>query len=83
MDEASFDWVEHLHFETLHERVVLEDARVYERVLERLEQVVQVPPPSVWRIAVEGEQDFPGELREEPREAAHDHAAVLATLAAD
>ena len=83
MDEASFDWFEHLHFETPDERVVLQEPRVDEGVLKRLEQIVEIAPASVGRIAVERKADLHGELRIKPPEAAHDHAAVLSTLAAD
>ena len=82
MDEASFDWLEHLHVETPDERVVLHHARFDERVQEALQDVVDVAPPPVRGIAVEGQRDRPGELLEKPSEAAHRHPAVLATLSA-
>lgn len=54
----------HLHFETFYERVVLQDARVDERILERLQQVVEIASASVGRIAFERETNLPGKLGE-------------------
>ena len=82
MDKTLRDRFQHLHVETLDERVVLHDARVDERVQETLQDVVYVPPPSVWRIAVERQRNRPGELLEKPSEAAYRHSPVLATLSA-
>lgn len=63
-------------------RIVVEDARVDDRVLERLEDVVEVPSAAVGRVAVGGEADRPPEPRAKVGEAAHDHHPVPPPLAA-
>ena len=53
-----------------------------ERVLAGLEQVVEIAPPSVRRIALQRQREPPREFMR-TREAAHYHHPVLATGAAD
>jgi hypothetical protein len=81
MDESSFDGFEHLHLETPYLRIVVKDARSRNRVLQALEEIVEVAPPSVGRVALERKRNRPGELFE-PSEAAYDHRAVLSPRAA-
>jgi len=81
MDESSFNWVEHLHFETPYLRIVLKDARSRDGVLKALEEIVEVAPASVRRVALEVKGNRPGEPIL-PSEAAYAHHAVLAPRAA-
>ena len=67
--------------ETPYLRIVVKDARCGYGILQTLEQIVEVAPPSVRRVALERKRNRPGELLE-PSEAAYDHRAVLATGAA-
>lgn len=67
----------HLQVEKPYLGVVVEDARVNERILKRLKQIVEIPAPPVGRIAIRDEADRPDELRIKPAEAAHDHHPVL------
>jgi len=52
MDESSFDGFEHLHFETPNLRIVLQQARSRNGVLKAFEEIVEVAPTSVRRVAL-------------------------------
>jgi len=82
MNEPSFDGFQHLHFETPYLRIVLKDATRRNRVLQALEEIVEVAPPSVGRVALEGKRNRPGELLQ-PSEAAYAHRPIASTGPAD
>ena len=82
MDESSFDGFLHLHFETPYLRIVLQYASSGNRILKALEEIVEVAPPSVGRVALEGKGSRPGKLLQ-PSKAAYAHHPIAATSSAD